>query len=115
MDVHPEAAPAGLGERVRAVAIQGIKDACSTREKHLRYRKFKDVKKATVTALAPEFPEQEGFIKEAYEDLRYDTMREQVVYEGQRVDGRDLTTVRPITIEVGFLAAHARLDAVHAR
>jgi polyribonucleotide nucleotidyltransferase len=99
----PKLPPAGLGERVRAVAIQGIKDACSTREKHLRYTKFKDVKKTVVATLAPEFPEQELFIKEAYEDLRYDTMREQVVYEGQRVDGRDLTTVRPITIEVGFL------------
>ena len=96
-------APAGLAERVRAVSLTGIKDACSTREKHTRYSKFKDVKKATVAALTSEFPEKEGFIKEAYEDLRYDTMREQVVYEGQRVDGRDLTTVRPITIEVGFI------------
>jgi polyribonucleotide nucleotidyltransferase len=96
-------APAGLAERVRAVALTGIKDACSTREKHTRYSKFKDVKKATVATLVSEFPEHEGFIKETYEDLRYDTMREQVVYEGQRVDGRDLTTVRPITIEVGFL------------
>jgi polyribonucleotide nucleotidyltransferase len=96
-------APAGLAERVRAVALQGIKDACSTREKHTRYGKFKEVKKATVSQLISEFPEYEAFIKEGYEDLRYDTMREQVVYEGQRVDGRDLTTVRPITIEVGFL------------
>jgi polyribonucleotide nucleotidyltransferase len=88
---------------VRSVALQGIKDACSTREKHVRYNKFKEVKKTTVAALTAEFPEQDSFVKEAYEDLRYDTMRQQVVYEGQRVDGRDLTTVRPITIEVGFL------------
>jgi polyribonucleotide nucleotidyltransferase len=96
-------APSGLAERVKSVALVGIKDACSTREKFARYSKFKDVKKTTVTQLLSEFPEHEGFIKETYEDLRYDTMREQVVYEGQRVDGRDLTTVRPITIEVGFL------------
>jgi polyribonucleotide nucleotidyltransferase len=99
----PAVAPEGIAERVRTLAVKGIKDACSTREKHARYTKFKDAKKATVSQLLPEFPEHEGFIKAAYEDLRYDTMREQVVYEGQRVDGRDLTTVRPITIEVGFL------------
>ncbi|HEY2735508.1 MAG TPA: polyribonucleotide nucleotidyltransferase, partial [Polyangiales bacterium] len=99
----PKQAPNGLAERVRSVALQGIKDACSTREKHVRYNKFKEVKKTTVAALTAEFPEQDSFVKEAYEDLRYDTMRQQVVYEGQRVDGRDLTTVRPITIEVGFL------------
>ncbi|HEX4352443.1 MAG TPA: polyribonucleotide nucleotidyltransferase, partial [Polyangiales bacterium] len=96
----PKQAPNGLAERVRSVALQGIKDACSTREKHVRYNKFKEVKKTTVAALTAEFPEQDSFVKEAYEDLRYDTMRQQVVYEGQRVDGRDLTTVRPITIEV---------------
>jgi polyribonucleotide nucleotidyltransferase len=98
----PEA-PAGLDARMREVALNRIKDACSTREKHERYTKFKEIKKAAVTQLKAEFPDQDVFIKEAYEDLRYDTMREQVVYEGQRVDGRDLTTVRPITIEVGFL------------
>jgi polyribonucleotide nucleotidyltransferase len=96
-------APAGLAERVKTLAESGIREACNTREKHVRYLKFKEVKKATVSALLSEFPLHEPFIKEAYEDLRYDTMREQVVYSGTRVDGRDLTTVRPITIEVGFL------------
>ena len=96
-------APEGLDARVRELALEGIREACNTREKHLRYQKFKDTKKTVVTQLLSEFPLHEPFIKEAYEDLRYDTMREQVVYSGQRVDGRDLTTVRPITIEVGFL------------
>jgi len=96
-------APAGLAERVKTIAESGIREACNTREKHVRYLKFKEVKKATVSQLLSEFPLHEPFIKEAYEDLRYDTMREQVVYSGTRVDGRDLTTVRPITIEVGFL------------
>jgi polyribonucleotide nucleotidyltransferase len=95
--------PAGLAERVKTLAESGIREACNTREKHVRYLKFKEVKKATVSSLLSEFPLHEPFIKEAYEDLRYDTMREQVVYSGTRVDGRDLTTVRPITIEVGFL------------
>ncbi len=95
--------PEGLEARVEAVAKPGIKDACNLREKGERYSKFKDVKKHTVSTLAAEFVGQEAFIKETYEDLRYDTMREQVVYEGKRVDGRDLTTVRPISIEVGFL------------
>jgi polyribonucleotide nucleotidyltransferase len=98
----PEA-PAGLAERVKAVALDGIKRACALQEKHERYGFFDQVKKETVAALAPEFEGKESFIKTAYEDLRYDTMRAQVVDEGRRVDGRDHTTVRPITIEVGFL------------
>jgi polyribonucleotide nucleotidyltransferase len=95
--------PAGLPDRVRAVALAGIKEACSLREKHERYDRFKEVKKATVGVLLSEFPEHEHFIKATYEELRYDVMREQVVREGVRVDGRDHVTVRPINIEVGFL------------
>ena len=99
----PKLPPAGLDKRMREVALAGIKEACSIREKHARYDRFGAVKKSVVETLAKEFPEQEAFIKEAYEDLRYDTMREQVVHEGARVDGRDHVTVRPINIEVGFL------------
>ncbi len=99
----PVEPPAGLGERVKAVALNGIVKACSVTEKGERYDLFDKVKKETVAALVGEFPGQEAFIKTAYEDLRYDTMRLQIVDESRRVDGRDFTTVRPITIEVGFL------------
>src|SRR5213082_2709476 len=37
------------------------------------------------------------------EDIEYRTMREQVLTRGERVDGRDLDTVRPISCEVGVL------------
>ncbi|MDH5493216.1 MAG: polyribonucleotide nucleotidyltransferase, partial [Myxococcales bacterium] len=92
-----------IDARVREVALDGIKAACNVAEKHERYGNFKAVKRETVAALIGEFPDQEGDIKGAYEDLRYDTMREQTVLEKRRVDGRDHTTVRPIAIEVGLL------------
>jgi polyribonucleotide nucleotidyltransferase len=99
----PPVAPAGLEQRVKAVALSGIQEACNVRVKGERYDRFSKVKKETVAALASEFVGQEGFIKAAYEDLQYTTMREQVVYQGVRVDGRDHTTVRPISIEPGIL------------
>jgi len=37
------------------------------------------------------------------EDIEYRTMRDQVLTRGERVDGRDLDTVRAITSEVGVL------------
>src|SRR4051812_39432201 len=99
----PQLPPAGLEDRVKQVALERIKAACNLRDKGARYDAFKKAKKSSVEALIGEFPQQEVFIKQAYEDLRYTTMREQVVYEGARVDGRDHVTVRPINIEVGFL------------
>src|SRR5690606_7686823 len=102
----PHEAPAtdeNLIRRVRDVALAGVREACNVTEKHARYQKFADVKKATVEALAAEFPEREAEIKEAFSNLQYETMRAQVLDDRRRVDGRDSTTVRPISIEVGFL------------
>lgn len=94
---------ASLVARVRELGLEKTREACNITEKHSRYERFSAVKKEIVEALSEEFPEREGEIKDAYEALRYNTMREQILTERRRVDGRDLKTVRPIDIEVGFL------------
>ncbi|NCQ59236.1 MAG: polyribonucleotide nucleotidyltransferase [Myxococcales bacterium] len=92
-----------IDARVKDVALDKIQGCCNIAEKFARYGGFKAVKKETVAALAEEFPGQEDDIKAAYEDLQYYTMRRQVVHDKRRVDGRDLTTVRPISIQPGLL------------
>ena len=54
-------------------------------------------------ALLAEFPEQARDIGDELEDIEYRVMRAQVLEKGERVDGRDLDTIRPITIEAGVL------------
>jgi polyribonucleotide nucleotidyltransferase len=44
-----------------------------------------------------------GKIGAAFDDLEKSLMREMVLKTKRRLDGRDLTTIRPISIEVGFL------------
>ncbi|MBX3248711.1 MAG: polyribonucleotide nucleotidyltransferase [Myxococcales bacterium] len=92
-----------IDQRVKELGLAGVKEACSIREKHDRYGKLKEVKKQVAEALAAEFPESAGDVGKSYEDLKYDTMRAQVLEEKRRVDGRDYETVRPIAIEPGFL------------
>jgi polyribonucleotide nucleotidyltransferase len=99
----PHVRDSKLEERVKELGLPGLKEACSITEKHARYGKMKDVKKAVVSALTPEFPEATADLGPAYEDLKYHTMRAQVLEEKRRVDGRDYETVRPIAIEAGFL------------
>src|SRR6266699_3588096 len=53
--------------------------------------------------LAAEFPENTKDVANVIEDIEYRTMREQVLTHRERVDGRDLDTVRPISCEVGVL------------
>lgn len=88
---------------VKEQALDGFKAACQIAEKHARSAAFSETKSKAASALAERFPEDAGDVKTAIGDLQYDTMRAQVLDEGRRVDGRDFRTVRPITIEPGFL------------
>ncbi len=100
----PPAKTPGLSERVEAVAGPGAKAACSVVVKHERAAAFKAARKKMLEVLLPELgADKEKELKEAYEDLKYTTMREQVLTDKRRVDGRDFVTVRPITIEQGIL------------
>ena len=92
-----------IDARVKEVGLQKVIEACNIADKHPRYGRFSEIKKEVVAELATEFPDLEGDIKGAYEDLRYNTMRGQVLDDRRRVDGRDYKTVRPIAIEVSLL------------
>jgi polyribonucleotide nucleotidyltransferase len=57
----------------------------------------------TQTALAERFPEQEQAIAEVLHHLEYVEMREMILSQKKRLDGRGLADIRPIAIEVGLL------------
>src|SRR5207244_4590630 len=48
-------------------------------------------------------PEKVKDVGKVLEEIEYHTRRDQVLTHGERVDGRDLDTVRPISCEVGVL------------
>jgi polyribonucleotide nucleotidyltransferase len=54
-------------------------------------------------SLAEKYPEQEKVIGTILHDMEKDLMRERIIKEGIRLDGRNTTQVRPITIELGNL------------
>jgi polyribonucleotide nucleotidyltransferase len=97
------AEPGALEKRVREVAGPLFKEALGTKEKLERYAKFDEAKAATKKALAEEFPEQDKAISAAFGDLKYDAVRSMIVNDKKRLDGRGLTDVRPIWIDLGLL------------
>jgi len=54
-------------------------------------------------ALAEKYPESEKVIGEILHDMEKDLMRNRILTEGLRLDGRNTKQVRPITIELGML------------
>ncbi len=71
--------------------------------KEERSAKNKELAESVKQALAEKYPEQEKMIGEILHDMEKDLMRERILKEGIRLDGRNTTQVRPITIELGNL------------
>ena len=94
---------AELVARVKALAEPKISETLNLPVKAERAQALAALKSAIQTQLATEFPDKGKDVATIIEDIEYHTMREQVLTKGERVDGRDTDTVRPITCEVGVL------------
>ena len=98
--------PAGLAEKVEELALSDLQQAYTQTDKTQRHEAISEVKKKLVETLAPEGEEGEFSvedIKAAFSKLEKNLVRGQIIEGKPRIDGRDLTTVRPINIEVGTL------------
>lgn len=71
--------------------------------KEERSNKNKELTESVKSELAEKYPEQEKIIGEIIHDLEKDLMRNRILAEGIRLDGRNTTQIRPISIEVGLL------------
>ncbi|MFP4192667.1 MAG: polyribonucleotide nucleotidyltransferase, partial [Candidatus Hydrogenedentota bacterium] len=105
-EIHEPDAQAA--EDVRAIVEDQVREAINIGEKQARADALSRIKTAVHEELAARYGEERyeelaGDITEVYEDVVKTFMRDQIVVERKRLDGRDLTTVRPITIEVGLL------------
>ena len=96
-------APVALTARVKELAEQRVAEALNRAEKHAREESVGALKAQILEQMAAEFPENAKDVAAVLEDIEYRTMREQVLTRRERVDGRDLDTVRPISCEVPVL------------
>jgi polyribonucleotide nucleotidyltransferase len=92
-----------LVERVARLAEGPMASAINAPDKHARAEKVARVKAEVLAQLAAEFPEGARDIAAQLDEIEYRVMRAQVLEKGERVDGRDCDTIRPIAIEVGLL------------
>ena len=95
--------PADLVARVKALAEARVAEALNLPEKAERTQALAALKSTVQEQIGAEFPDNAKDVSAVLEDIEYRTMREQVLTRGERVDGRDLDTVRPIACEVGVL------------
>jgi polyribonucleotide nucleotidyltransferase len=101
--VPPVEENTALAARVRAVAVPLLRSALDTPGKHERAAKFDEAKAKTVETLAAEFPGLEKDIAGEFSHLKYEAVRQMIVRDKKRLDGRALDVVRPISCDVGLL------------
>ena len=92
-----------LVTRVREAAESQMGQAINSKDKSGRSMAVKAVKEQVLAQLTPEFADQAREVGTELDEIEYRVMRSQVLQRGERVDGRDLDTVRPISVETGVL------------
>jgi polyribonucleotide nucleotidyltransferase len=92
-----------LQGRAQDAAEDAMAQAINAGDKATRSAGVKGVKEQALNTLLVDFPERGREISNHLEDIEYRVMRKQVLQRGERVDGRDLDTIRPISIETGVL------------
>jgi polyribonucleotide nucleotidyltransferase len=99
---------AGIAGRIREIVDQPILAAALIKEKKKRYDAYKEAKTKLVETLtadlgAEKFAASEKLIKDEFEERKYHVVREYVLGQGKRIDGRAMNEIRPISTEVGLL------------
>jgi polyribonucleotide nucleotidyltransferase len=93
-----------LKAQLKGAFEAAISEAYTIREKQTRYTKLDEIKKQALEQFAPEGADVSADeVEELFEDLKYRTVRDNILSGKPRIDGRDTKTVRQIAIEVGVL------------
>ncbi len=93
--------------KVTALAKPAIEKALNIREKAERYAAyeatFNEVCKTLVSEAEAGAEEKKKTIQTYLEEIKYNVMRENILAQGKRIDGRKLTDIRRIEVETGLL------------
>ena len=95
-----------VADKVSAAATEGLTSAYAIADKMERHGAISEAKKSVIAALCDDEDENApsaGDVSGAFSKLEKAMVREHILSGNPRIDGRDLTTVRPISVECGIL------------
>ena len=98
--------PAKVGEvqvKVRELAEAGLRTAYAISEKSSRQSAIAEVRYTVSDAFSNDDDATDMIVSGAFKSVEKDIVRKDLIKSGQRIDGRDTKTVRPIVSEVGIL------------
>ncbi|MCX6152119.1 MAG: polyribonucleotide nucleotidyltransferase [Ignavibacteriales bacterium] len=104
MEVAVKTVDENLVTDVKALAHDKYAETVSTiLAKEERSAKNKEINTFVLESLKEKYPDQEKEIKQLLHDTEKELMRKRILDEGLRLDGRNTTQIRNISIELGVL------------
>jgi polyribonucleotide nucleotidyltransferase len=103
LEFTPPTYPEDIAHAVEEYLAGKIDQAAYEPDKKAREAKLAELRKALLEELGARFPEQVDVLKTLYDKKLKDRVRQRVIEEGVRVDGRGLKDIRQISVEVGML------------
>jgi polyribonucleotide nucleotidyltransferase len=101
--VVPVPVDAALEAKVKEIGLPKLQAALKKTAKHERYDALDAAKDEVVGHFAADQPEKAKDVAKAFSKLKKHVVRDAILKEGRRLDGRGLTDVRPVTCEVEIL------------
>ena len=95
--------PDDLRTQVRDASFDGLKAAYAQARKQERHAAINDARAKIVDAYAGPDGKQAPLVKKVLDDVERSILRDMIIKEGKRIDGRPSNAIRPITCEVGLL------------
>ena len=93
----------GLQQLVAGETETAIAEAYQIAEKLVRQEQLKSIRNAVIEKLTADDQYEEKAIREIIENLEKKIVRGSILKDSKRIDGRDLATVRPISIRTGVV------------
>ncbi|MEQ8161857.1 MAG: polyribonucleotide nucleotidyltransferase, partial [Smithellaceae bacterium] len=92
-----------LTAKVRAAALAGLEEGYSMSRKLERYGKLDEVREKVIKEIGGEDPAVGKKVAGILEEIERRILREMIIRDKKRIDGRSSTDIRPISSEVGIL------------
>lgn len=102
-EVTPREIDPEIVNAVTEIALDRIKETNRIKDKHERSDAIEAIYVETIETLAEKFPESENPIKAVIADLEKEDLRNMILNENIRSDGRGFEDIRDINIEISVL------------
>ena len=93
----------GIYEKVEAIAHEKLREIFRITEKGTRRERLEEILQLSFQDLGAEEESSQKMVKIAFEEVYRKVVRKLILEQKQRMDGRGLSEIRPISCEVGIL------------